>query len=89
MARQAVDGILERIPWESFLPTSLTIVLSSTNAVISWPSNATGFTLQETATLSSAITWTDVTNSVVVSGTNNTVTVNASSGNNFFRLKNS
>lgn len=67
---------------------ALKIVRSAPDVIISWPTNATGFVLQETATLLTNNTvWADVTNSVVVSGTNNTVTLNASSGNDFFRLR--
>ncbi len=67
---------------------ALKIVRSAPGVIFSWPTNFTGFVLQETATLLTNNTaWTDVTNSVVVSGTNNTVTLNASSGNDFFQLK--
>lgn len=69
---------------------SLTITLAAPNVILSWPTSATGFTLQELAAFPSTLppyTWTDVSTLVVISGANNTVTVPASSGNNFFRLK--
>ena len=52
-----------------------------------WPTAATGYNLESTLNLSAPSTWTPVTNSIVVSGTNSTVTVNANGGNQFFRLK--
>jgi autotransporter-associated beta strand protein len=64
----------------------LKIARSTSNVVISWPTNATGFTLQQTPVLVNGTNnWTNVTN-VVVSGTNNTVTINSPSGNSFLRL---
>jgi autotransporter-associated beta strand protein len=66
---------------------SLAIALNASDVTISWPTNATGFVLQELAAFSATNVWSDVTNDVIVSGTNNTVTVNSSSGNDFFRLK--
>jgi autotransporter-associated beta strand protein len=80
------------VPASEALPL-LTITLAAPNAILSWPTNATGFTLQELAAFpptSPPYAWTDVNTNitpVVVSGTNNTVTVPASSGNDFFRLK--
>jgi autotransporter-associated beta strand protein len=67
---------------------ALKIVRTAPNVIISWPTNFTGFVLQEATTLLTNNTaWTDVTNpAVVISGTNNTITLNASSGNDFFRL---
>jgi len=53
---------------------------------MSWPTAATGYNLEITGSLSSPA-WATVTNTVIVSGTNSTVTVNASNGNQFFRLK--
>ena len=53
---------------------------------MSWPTAATGYDLQKSASLDSP-NWAAVTNSIVVSGTNSTVTVNTDNGNQFFRLK--
>ncbi len=66
---------------------ALAITLNTPNVVVSWPTNFTGFVLQELPAFLATNVWTDVTMPVVVTGTNNTVTVNASSGNKFFRLK--
>jgi fibronectin-binding autotransporter adhesin len=68
-------------------PPLLQITLSVPDVIISWPTNAAGFVLQELSDLT-ATNWMAVTNSIVVSGTNNTVTKNASSGTDFFRLRN-
>jgi autotransporter-associated beta strand protein len=68
-------------------PPTLTIVRSVPNIIVSWPTNDTGFTLQQTPALSSTTNvWTNVTNSVVVMGTNNAVTFASPSSNSFFRL---
>jgi len=67
---------------------SLQIVASLPIVVISWPTNATAFTLNQTANLAPQVTWTPVTNNVSVNGTNNTVTINvgAVSGGHYFEL---
>ncbi|MEP6664366.1 MAG: autotransporter-associated beta strand repeat-containing protein, partial [Verrucomicrobiota bacterium] len=82
-------GGLVRVVTPVAQPT-LTITLAAPNAILSWPTSATGFTLQELAAFPATpppFGWTDVTTPVVVSGSSNTVTVPASSGNDFFRLK--
>ncbi|MEO7299728.1 MAG: autotransporter-associated beta strand repeat-containing protein [Verrucomicrobiota bacterium] len=73
----------------SVAPT-LTIARSGSNVIISWPTSATGFTLQELAAFPATpppFGWTDVTTPVVVSGSENTVTVAASGSTMFFRLR--
>ena len=67
---------------------TLTIALNTPDVLLSWPTNATGFVLQGLAAFSGMNVWTNMADPIVVSGTNNTVTVGASSGNKFFRLKN-
>jgi hypothetical protein len=74
------------LPPDVCSPT-LDISQSGLNAVLFWPTNSTGFTLQRTIDLSSSSIWTTVTNAVRVVGTNFTVTVDASSGPSFFRLR--
>lgn len=67
---------------------TITIVANGNGTVtMSWPTAATGYNLEGTPSLTTPITWNPVTNSVIIVGTNNTVTVNANSGNQFFRLK--
>jgi phosphotransferase system HPr-like phosphotransfer protein len=54
------------------------IVADFPNIVISWPTNATIFVLNQTASLTPPVTWSPVTNSITVNGTGNTVTINTS-----------
>jgi uncharacterized repeat protein (TIGR03803 family) len=68
------------------LGTKLTIVRSGTNVVVTWPTNATVFTLESTTNLVPPVVWS--TNSpmpVVISGTN-TVTNAISGTRKFYRL---
>jgi uncharacterized repeat protein (TIGR03803 family) len=67
-------------------PPLLTIIPSGANVILTWPTNAAGFTLQSTTNLGSSAVWT--TNSpvpVVVNG-QNTVTNPISGSQEFFRL---
>ncbi|MEO7300478.1 MAG: autotransporter-associated beta strand repeat-containing protein [Verrucomicrobiota bacterium] len=69
-------------------PPSLTITLAGPNVIISWPTNnSAGYTLEQTPNLNSPITWSPVTQPVIVSGANNTVTVPVAAGNVFYRLR--
>jgi len=65
----------------------LDIAQSGLNVVLAWPTNSAGFTLQMTTDLTASNLWMIVTNAVQVVGTNYTVTVDATSGAGFFRLK--
>ena len=60
---------------------SLSIAATSGAVTISWPADATGYTLESTASITSA-TWTTVTGVA-----NNSYTIANSSGTQFFRLK--
>ena len=60
---------------------SLSYSLVAGQLTLSWPADATGYVLESTDNLSGGV-WSPV-NGVV----NNQVTVNASTGNKFFRLK--
>jgi len=66
---------------------SLKIASVAPNVVVTWPSNATGFNLESATNLTPVITWSAVTNSVIVDGTNNSVTLSPNKANQFFRLK--
>ena len=66
-------------------PPTLSISLSNPDVVVSWPTNDTGFTLKSITALGDT-NWQAVANPVVVSGTNNTVTISAAGGPAFFRL---
>jgi len=66
---------------------SVQMVANLPNMVISWTTNATVFVLNQTASLTSPVAWSPVTSNITVSGTNNTVTLNAGAGgNHYFEL---
>jgi hypothetical protein len=58
---------------------------SFTNVVLSWPTNAAGFDLQQNSNLASAI-WLAVTNMPVITNGQNQVTLPAAGKDNFFQL---
>ena len=68
------------------LPQLLRITPAGNAVVTAWPTNAVGFVLQSTESLSPA-DWADVTNTVGVVGSENTVTNSLSNMNKFFRLR--
>ena len=65
----------------------LTIYPSGANVVLSWVAPSTGFNLQKNSNLSTT-NWNPVGLATNVVGGSNTVTVPATSGNLYFRLKN-
>ena len=72
----------------SFTPPTLAIALSGTNAMITWPTNAAGFVLQETGSLARPETWRPVaSNLIMIVGTNNLAAISAKTGDQFFRLQ--
>jgi uncharacterized repeat protein (TIGR03803 family) len=67
-------------------PPQLTIIPSGANVILTWPTNATGFTLQSTTNLVSPAVWaTGVPGPVVVNG-QNTVTNPIAGTQMFYRL---
>jgi len=66
---------------------SLAGTLVGTNMVLIWPTNVQGFVLQSSTNLSNLSGWLNVANSVVVAGSNRTVSVSASRPAQYFRLK--
>lgn len=69
-------------------PPTLSIVLSGSNVIVSWPTNnANGFSLQSEAGFTDPDGWTPVGTLPAVSGTNYTVTVSHTGGQKLFRLK--
>jgi hypothetical protein len=64
----------------------LKIKLVGTNAIVSWPLNVTGFTLQETPSLTAPV-WTSSPHKIVDTATEHTVTIPASGVIKCFRLK--
>src|ERR1039457_230891 len=69
--------------------TNLTIIRSAANVILTWPTNATGFTLQSTTNLGSPAVWTTVVPGPVVVNGNNTVPSPISGSQKFYRLSQS
>ena len=67
-------------------PAQLTITLSETNLLLTWPTNAVGFTLQSTTNLVSPSAWTTNSPAPIVLGDQNVVTNSLSGPQQFFRL---
>jgi len=67
----------------------LTIIPSGTNVILTWPTNAVGFTLQSKTNLASTAAWATVSPTPVVVNTNNVVTNTISGTQKFFRLSHS
>jgi autotransporter-associated beta strand protein len=67
-------------------PPQLSIALATPNVVVSWPTNSTGYTLEEKITADNTTTWATNTTPVIISGTNNTVTLGLSNATTFYRL---
>lgn len=65
----------------------LSFSYAAPNIVFSWPTNAGAFTLQSVGSFPAGNNWANVAQPVVVSGSNNTVTVPATDAAAFFRLK--
>ena len=64
----------------------LTIISSGANVVLTWPTNATGFTLESTTNLGSSASWSAVSPTNVVVNGQNTVTNPITGTQMFFRL---
>jgi hypothetical protein len=74
---------------KGFLPPQLTILLSGvppSGIVLTWPTNATGFTLQSTTNLASPVVWSTNSPAPVVIAGQNTVTNPITGPQQFFRL---
>ena len=71
-------------------PPALSISLSGSTAVISWPAPSTGFVLEEATdivTPVSSITWAPIATAPTVVNGRNTVTLTITSGNRIYRLR--
>jgi uncharacterized repeat protein (TIGR03803 family) len=67
-------------------PPQLNLFLSGTNAVLTWPTNAAGFTLQSATNLVSPV-WNAVSPVPVIQGGQNAVTNPVSGAQKFYRLQ--
>jgi uncharacterized repeat protein (TIGR03803 family) len=70
----------------SLPPPQLAIIPSGANVILTWPTNAAGFTLQSTTNLVSPAVWTAVSPVPAVVNSQNTVTNLASDTKRFYRL---
>lgn len=68
------------------LPASLTITAVGTNVILTWPSNYSGYTLQSTANIAPAGTWTAVSPTPIILNGQYTVTNPISGARKFYRL---
>jgi hypothetical protein len=64
----------------------LQILASLPNIVVSWSTNAGSFSVQQTTNLVAPVTWSNLTNPIVVNGSNNTVIIVPSGSVGFYRL---
>lgn len=67
-------------------PPRLTIIPAGANVILTWPTNATGFTLQSTTNLVSSTVWSTNLPSPIVVSTNYAVTNTISGTQKFYRL---
>jgi hypothetical protein len=65
---------------------ALTITRSGSNVIISWPTNTTGFGLQQSSALGSP-NWVGVSDPVSIVNARNQVSVTPTNHANFYRLK--
>ncbi len=68
-------------------PPVLDIARVENNVVLSWPTNHTGYTLEAGTNVSPVSNWTPVPGTSSIVGNRYTITNNAASGNQFFRLR--
>ena len=86
-AQNAGTAYLFNIPPAPAPAPSLTILRTATNTVvISWPSAATGFVIQQNTNRLGSVNWSNVTGTSQSNGTNRYVIVNSLAGNRFYRL---
>ena len=64
----------------------LKITRSDTSVIVSWPSPATGWKLQQNTSGLNSLNWNDVADTIQDDGTTKTLTVNPPAGNRFYRL---
>jgi hypothetical protein len=67
-------------------PPQLTLALSGTNVILTWPSDATGFVLESASTLADGGDWQDFPTAPTEIDGQNVVTITATGPGSFFRL---
>jgi hypothetical protein len=61
--------------------------LAGSQLTLSWPAEATGYSLEYSTALGAAANWSSATNPVTVSGSNNQVTLSVAGKTGYFRLR--
>ncbi len=69
-----------------FFNVTLASVQSGGNIVLTWPVYPAGFALESTPNLNPPVTWTVVNTTPAIVNNQNSVTISASPGDQFFRL---
>ena len=80
------NGTVFRLTIVPVTPPQLSLIPAGANLVLTWPTNATGFTLQSTTNLGSAAAWATNTPAPVIVNDQNVVTNPMSGTQMFFRL---
>ena len=83
---QGGNGTVFRLALVPSTPPQLSLVHSGPNLILTWPTNAPGFTLQSTTSLGSSAVWSTNTPAPVVVNDQNVVTNPISGTQQFFRL---
>jgi hypothetical protein len=81
----AGSGIITVVPVSQ--QPSLVITRSASNIVLSWPTNADNFHVEDSSSLIAPISWQSNATSIVPNGTNYTVTEPSTNSTRFYRLK--
>ena len=84
--RSASSAVNLKVSASGGVPPQLTITPSGANVILTWPTNATGFTLQSTTNLVSPAVWSTVSPAPVVVNGQNAVTNAVSGTKKFYRL---
>ena len=81
------DTVIDNVDLESTVaPPQLTLLKQGTNIILTWPTNASGFSLQSTTNLGPSSVWIAVSPVSTVVNTNNTVTNTILGTQLFYRL---
>jgi uncharacterized repeat protein (TIGR03803 family) len=83
---QGGNGTVFRLALVPSTPPQLSLVHSGPNLILTWPTNAPGFTLQSTTSLGSSAVWSTNTPAPVIVNDQNVVTNPISGTQQFFRL---